>query len=201
MEIVIPPLPELIGRIPKVRTLGMLLAGGLILWALSSPDAPSYVSVTRDQYKESLGKWQALGVREYQANVAKAGADSYCTRGCILHVRTDGHTAEIVGDVPRPGLAGMSKIVPHASLQGMTIEEMFAFLDSLLPDASGVSPFGSNRAVLGGMAYTVRFNPNEGYPESLEARLYNDRFNITRWADVNWAIQVRSVTLIAQERK
>jgi hypothetical protein len=207
MEIVIPPLREVARRIPVMPTLAMLVAGGLALWALSSPDAPLYLNVTRDQYKQSLGKWQALAVREYQAEVAKEGYDSYCARGCSLHVRTDGQKAEIVGEVARPGLAGMSKTVPRYSLQRMTIEEMFEYINGLLPGASDVSPTGNRRAVLGGMHYTVRFNPGMGYPESLDTRVFDDRFNITQWlgvyehSDLNWVIRVKSLNVTAQEHK
>jgi len=186
------------------RTLVVLLAGGLVLWALSSPDAPSFVNITRDQYQEGHRKWQALGVREYQETVTKSGADSYCWRGCTLHIYTDGHKAEIVDPVGRPGLEGISASVPPDALQDMTIEGMFAYIDSLLPATTDVNPTAKRRAVLGGMSYTMRFNAGKGYPDSLEARLFNDRYNFTQWlgvyqwADVNWTIQVKSVMLITQ---
>lgn len=206
MEFVIPPLLEVMRRIPPIPALGSLVLGGVALWAISSPTPPLYINITTVEYQRALTKWQALGIREYEATITKNAYESRCEDGCIVHVRTDGHKAELVDDAGVPGVFGMSKVIPRNYVQDMTIESMFDNIYQFITSENSAKST-KGRAILGGMSYTVSFKEDMGHPESIEARLLDDPINLTQWLGVsaqakeNWTMHVNNVTVITSERK
>ncbi|MFL5733539.1 MAG: hypothetical protein ACJ78Q_10090, partial [Chloroflexia bacterium] len=147
---VLPPLPELIRRIPPFRTAAVLAAIAGVVWALSSPEPPPYVNITQPEYNSALAKWQALHVREYKAIIAKEG---YCNHGCVLHVRTDGRKTELADDTGPLDFFLISTFIPNTYLEGMTIEEMFDATGKLLPTAPVANPAASRQVQPRGMYY------------------------------------------------
>jgi hypothetical protein len=184
-----------IGKVTLLRLAFLAAAVSLlactVMWVWSATH-PVRINVSRQEFQAALARWRALGVEEYEITVY---AHAFIDGGSrTIHVGSHGESL-ISTDPPLNSPEDPREV---AYVRSDTVEGMFEDIRAILDGQIRSDPTYYTR-VSPSMAFTVKFDPQMGYPAEFSGRCHPAwPLETCQTADADWRRIVTSLKILKQ---